>query len=352
MPTKLIRCLALLLIASTLLAACGGAAAAPTPVPEKPKVAVLMGSDGPQDHGFNEYTLKGARESAEAAGLEFTSATEESNTDHEKYIEDLVAGGADLVITVGFQLADATASAARKYPNIKFAIVDTAYSPGFGCPDTVTDCYTAEGGLANVTSLMFAEDEIGYLAGVLAACMSKTNTVGTVAGMELPPVKRFVVGFQNGAKSVKPDVVTLNQYIPDFSDPATGKAVGEEFIGQGADVLFGVGGSTGNGGLMAAKEAGVMAIGVDVDQYLTYPEVKDALMTSAMKNVDIAAANAVRDFAAGKLESGVRLATVASGGVGLAPYHDWEDRITPECKAKVDAAAAAIKADPKITGGK
>jgi basic membrane protein A and related proteins len=228
--------------------------------------------------------------------------------------------------------------------------MDNAYFPGLGCPETVKDCYTEEGGLANVTSLMFAEDEVAYLAGVLAACISQTGTVATVAGMEIPPVVRFVTGFQNGARSFKPEIVTLNQYIPDFNDPATGKVVAQEFISQEADVIFGVGGNTGNGGLLAAKEAGVMAIGVDVDQYFTYSDVKEALITSALKNVDIAAARVVEDFAAGRLSPGIRTATLASGGVGLAPYHDWEAKISTECKAAVQSAAEQLKVDPSLTG--
>ena len=170
---------------------------------------------------------------------------------------------------------------AKEYPNIKFAIIDNAYFPtkdSPSCDDTVKDCY-ADGGLTNVTSLMFQEDEVGYLAGVLAACMSKSGVIGSVAGMEIPPVVRFVTGYQTGAKSVNPDVKTLNQYIPSFTDPAKGKEVGLAMLAQKADVIFGVGGNTGNGGLTAAKEKGAMGIGVDVDQYLTFPDVKDILIT-------------------------------------------------------------------------
>ena len=104
--------------------------------------------------------------------------------------------------------------------------------------------------------------------------------------------------------------------------------------------------------MVKVKEAGIMAIGVDADQYVTYPEVKEALMTSAMKNVDIATGQAVRDFAAGRLTAGIKMATLSNRGVGLAPYHDWDGKIPADCKAKVAAAADAVKADPTITGGK
>jgi basic membrane protein A len=336
-------------LAAILLAACG--VATPTPAPRL-KVGVVLDTGGIQDKSFNEYTLKGARETAAEAGLDFSYLPSQSTSDYEKNIEGLIGEGSDLVITVGFPLGDATAKAARRHPEVRFAIVDNAYFPGFGCPQSVQSCYTAEGGLSNVTSLMFAEDEVGYLAGVLAACMSESGTVASVAGMEIPPVIRFVTGYQNGARSVNPNVVTLNQYIPDFDDPATGEVVAQGFINQGADVIFGVGGNTGNGGLQAAKNAGVMAIGVDVDQYFTYPQVRDVLLTSALKNVDVVAAAAVKEFAAGQLAAGMKTATVANGGVGLAPYHDWEQKIPPACKDQVNRAEEAIRADPGITGAK
>jgi len=349
---KLATAIALLITLSIPLTACGAPTPEPTPEPTL-KVGVVIDSGTENDKSFNEYTLKGAQKAAEAAGLELSYVGSKSTGDYETNIENLITEeGANLVITVGFRISDATAKAAQRHPDVKFAILDVAYFPGLGCAEHVQDCYTEEGGLASVTSLIFAEDEVAYLAGVLAGCMSETGTVASVAGMEIPPVVRYVTGFQNGARSVNPDIVALNQYIPDFNDLDTGEVVGQTFIGQDADVVFGCGGNTGNGGLLAAKKAGLMAIGVDVDQYLTYPEVQDALLTSAMKNVDVAVAEAVKAFAEGKLTAGIQAADVANGGVGLAPYHDWEDKIPQECKNLVEAAREAIKADPTISGGK
>jgi basic membrane protein A and related proteins len=343
----------LVLVATLLLASCAGGSA-PTSPPASPlMIGVMIDSGSENDRSFNEFTLMGAREAAEEAGFEFAYVTPQSATDYANTLESMIANEQpDLVITVGFRMGDATANAARSHPDIRFAIVDNAYTPGFGCPETVEDCYTEEGGLSNVTSLMFAEDEVAYLAGVLAGCMTEAGTVATVAGVEIPPVVRFVTGFETGARSVRPDVTTLHQYIPDFNDPDTGKAVAQGFISEGADVIFGAGGNTGNGGLLAAQEAGLMAIGVDVDQYFTYPEVQEALLTSAAKNVDVAASAAVRDFASGQLEPGIRSSTLENGGIGLAPYHDWEDRIPQDCKDAVTAAEEAVKADPTITGAK
>ena len=349
MNYKLTSVLLLLVITAIFLTGCTDAP--PTPEP-KLKVGVVLDTGGEDDKSFNQYTLVGAREAAAAADLEFSYLVSASGSDAERSIENLVAEGADLIITVGFLMGDATTKSSRRHPDVKFAIVDHAYFPGLGCPNTLDDCYTVDGGLSNVTSLMFAEDEVSYLAGALAACMSRTGTIASVAGMEIPPVVRFVTGFQNGARWVNPDVVILNQYIPNFDDPATGKVVAQGFIDQGADVIFGVGSNTGNGGLLAAKEAGLMAIGVDVDQYYTYPDVKEALLTSVSKRMEVTAAAAVKDFAAGQLKPGIRTATLANGGVSLAPFHDWESKIPQTCKDEILAAEARVKADPTITGAK
>ncbi|MFZ0547124.1 MAG: BMP family ABC transporter substrate-binding protein [Candidatus Promineifilaceae bacterium] len=320
-----------IIILSLILAACSGNSQAE-------KVCVVLDTGGENDKSFNEFTLKGAREAAEEEGLEFAHIVSESATDYEKNIDNFISEGCGMIITVGFLMGDSTAAAAQANPDIKFAIVDYSYAPGAGCAEDVADCYTEEGGLSNITSLMFAEDQVGYLAGVLAGCMSDSGVVGTVSGMEIPPVVRYVTGFQTGAKSQNPDIETLNVYIPDFNDPSTGKQAGETMIADGADILFGVGGNTGNGGLLAAHEAGLMAIGVDVDQYNTYPEVADSLITSAAKNMDVASGDAVRAYAAGDLQGGVQLATVSNGGVGLAPYHDLDSSIPDACKAAVTEA--------------
>jgi basic membrane protein A len=333
----------LLVIASLVLGACGGTAA---PAAKK-KIGVVLDTGGENDKSFNQYTLKGAKDAATKLGYDLSYVVSASSSDYEKNIETFVTEKNDMIITVGFLMGDATAKMAKKYPNIKFAIIDNAYFPAkAGDPDP----YATD--LKNVTSLMFQEDQVGYEAGVLAGCMSKSGTVATVSGMEIPPVVRYVVGFQNGAKSVNPNIKTLNIYIPDFNDPTTGKQAGADFISQGADVVFGVGGNTGNGGLLAASEKGLMAIGVDVDQYNTYPEVKGALLTSAQKNMDVATGAAVNDFAAGKLKAGIVTGTAANGGIGLAPYHDWDSKISADCKAKVDAAVKGLAAGSVQTGYK
>jgi basic membrane protein A len=317
---------------------------------EPGKVCVVLDTGGENDKGFNEFTLKGAREAAQEAGLDFAHIVTTSDEDYVPYINGFVEEGCGLILTVGFLMAQATAEAARANPDIRFAIIDVEYFPGAGCPEDVDNCYTTAGGLQNVTSLTFAEDQVGYLAGTLAGCMTQTDVIGSVSGMEIPPVERFVTGYQNGARAVNPEVTTLNEYLPAFNDAYAGKRVGERQIEEGADVIFGVGGNTGNGGLLAAHDMGLMAIGVDVDQYYTFPEITNSLLTSASKNVGVVAAKAVRDYANGMLENGPRKGTVSGDGVGLAPYHNWEDKIPEACKSAVQKAFEGLRNGDIDTG--
>jgi len=182
--------------------------------------------------------------------------------------------------------------------------------------------------------------------------MSKSGTVCTVAGMEIPPVVKFVVGYEAGAKWMNASVKGLHVYIPSFTDPAKGKEVGNSMIDQGCDVVFGAGGNTGNGGLLAAKEKGLPAIGVDVDQYNTYPEVKDALVTSATKNVDVAVYEYLKTVNAKTDKPGILTANIKNAGIGLAPYHDWESKVPDAVKAKVTEAIAGLKSGSITTGYK
>jgi basic membrane protein A len=341
--------LAIVLVASMLLAACGGAASS-----KQLKVGLVTDTGGVNDKSFNQSAWNGVQKAAKEFGYSANFIESKVQTDYEKNIDQFATEGYDVIVTVGFLMGDATAAKAKQYPNIKFAIIDNAYFPSKGsaaCADTVKDCY-ADGGLKNVTSLMFQEDEVGFLAGILAAGMSKTGTICSVSGAEIPPVVRFITGYQNGAKWLKPDIKALNVYIPSFVDPAKGKETGLSMIGQSCDVIFGVGGNTGNGGLLAAKENGLMAIGVDVDQYNTYPEVKDALLSSAAKNVDVAVYEFLKTVQSGTFKAGMSTANLKNGGIGLAPFHDWESKVPADLVAKLKEADAGLKAGTIATGYK
>ena len=333
----------ILLIALLVTAIVGPATAATTPL----KVGLVTDVGGVNDKSFNQSAWAGVQKAMKDLGVEAKFIESKQPTDYEKNIDQFATENYDAIVTVGFLMGDATAAKAKQYPKIKFGIIDYGYAPAkAGDPDP----YTTD--LQSVTSLMFQEDQVGFLAGVVAAGISKSGTVCTVSGMEIPPVVRYVVGYQNGAKWVNPSAKELNVYIPSFTDPAKGKEAGQTMIGQGCDVVFGVGGNTGNGGLLAAKEKGLAAIGVDVDQYLTYPEVKDALVTSAMKNVDVAVYEYLKSVAGGTSQAGIFTANIGNSGVGLAPYHDWESKVPQTVKDKVDEATKGLKDGTLLTGYK
>lgn len=330
-------------LASVLLAtACAGG---PRPTSAKIKVGLVTDTGGVNDKSFNQSAWAGVEKAMKELGVEGKYIESKQPTDYEKNIDQFATENYNVIVTVGFLMGDATAAKAKQYPNVKFGIVDYSYYPtkdSPSCPDTVKDCYD-DGSLKNITSLMFQEDEVGFLAGVVAGGMTQSGVVCSVSGMEIPPVVRFVTGYQSGAKWIKSDLATpLNVYIPSFTDPAKGKETGISMLGQNCDVVFGVGGNTGNGGLLAAKEQGKMAIGVDVDQYNTYPEVKDALLTSAAKNVDVAVYEFVKSVVENKFKAGINTANLKNGGVGLAPYHDWDSKIPQAVKDKVKEATDGL----------
>lgn len=347
MNRKISILLAFLMIASMILSACAGGGG------EKLKVGLVTDTGGVNDKSFNQSAWAGVQKAAEEFGFEANYIESKVASDYSKNIDQFATEGYDVIIAVGFLMGDDTAVKAKQYPDIKFGIIDNAYFPTEGsvaCGAGVKDCYD-DGGLKNVTSLMFQEDQVGFLAGVLAAGMTQTSVVCTVSGMEIPPVIRFVVGFQNGAKWMKPDIATpLNVYIPSFTDPAKGKETAISMIGQGCDVIFGVGGNTGNGGLLAAKEQGLMAIGVDVDQYNTYPEVQSALLSSAAKNVDVAVYEYLKAVNDGTDKAGIFTANLSNGGVGLASFHDWDSKIPQEVKDKIAEATSALISGTIVTG--
>ncbi len=351
MRTKIFVLVALLVVVALVLGACASPTAAPA---AKKKIGLVTDVGGVNDKSFNQSAWAGVQKAGTDFNMDVKFIESKQPTDYEKNIDQFATENYDVIVTVGFLMGDATALKAKQYPKIKFAIIDNSYFPTKGvayCDDTKKDCY-ADGGLTNVTSLMFQEDQVGFLAGVLAGGMTKTGTVCTVSGMEIPPVVRYVVGFQNGAKYSRPDAKTLNVYIPSFTDPAKGKETGQSMIAQGCDVVFGVGGNTGNGGLLAASEKGLMAIGVDVDQYNTYPEVKGALISSAQKNVDTAVYNYLKSISDGTVKAGINTATLQNGGVGLAPFHDWDSKIPQAVKDKITKATADLKSGALQTGYK
>jgi len=244
--------------------------------------------------------------------------------------------GYDVVVTVGFALGPATAEAAAKYPDVKFIGVDQ---------------FQAEP-LPNLAGLIFSEDKSGFLAGALAAMLTKSDTVAAVLGTDLvPPVVAFKEGYEGGAKYINPDINLISTYHPGgldvaFTDPEWGATTAKQAIDQGADVVFGAGGKTGNGALIeTAGNPGLFCIGVDTDQWETVPEAHACLVSSAMKLLTPGVFDLVNLAKEGNFPTGNYV-----GPVGLAPFHDFDGSIAQEIKDKLAEIDAGL-ADGSISTG-
>lgn len=293
------------------------------------KVGMVSDVGGIDDASFNQNTWEGL----ERADNELTVCSKfiesQAQADYEKNITEFAEQDYDLIITVGFLLGDATAKMAEQYPDVKFGIVDFAYDPP----------------IDNTQGIVFNSDEAAFPVGYLAAAWADLQDpddpqVGYVGGMQIPPVEIFIVAYEAGVAYYNEqhgaNVQVKGVYVGDFEAPDQGKIQGNSLIDEGVDVIFGAGGKTGNGGLAAAKERGKWGIGVDVDQYFTLPNEKDILITSCMKRLD----NAVYSVVEGALTDtfgggGVYVGTLTNGGVGMAPFHDYEDQIPDDIKQEL-----------------
>jgi basic membrane protein A and related proteins len=334
-------------------AASPGATEAGLTCTTKLKVGIVTDVGRVNDKGFNQSTYEGMRAAAAEAPTCFDTDYIETDTaaDYAKNIESFTDAAFDVVIGVGPLLANDLGDAAAANPDAKFIDVDG--TPG-GCPaGSTVDCVAHDSTwMTNGESLFFAEDEAGYLAGVLAASMSKAGHIGVVGGPQgLAQFERYVEGFINGARSVKVDIPIDLLYATSASDPPSGNAAAKPMIDGGADVIFAAAGITGNGALSAVCEAtGVLAIGSDTDQFETIPEVQKCLLSSAMKNVKGAVHDALVRIASDQFKAGPHTDTAATGGIGLAPFHDFDAQV-PQAVKDLLATTLAGLADGSITTG-
>ncbi len=292
---------------------------------KKLKVGLVTDVGKINDGTFNQFAYEGLKKAEADLDIEIAYIETQAQADYDKNFAQFADQGFDVVIGVGFLMGDAVKAAAEKYPDIQFAIVDFAYDPA----------------LPNVEGLVFAEDEAGYLAGALAAQLTQSGSIAAVGGIEIPPVQKFLIGFENGAKSINPEVIVNKVYIDSFIDRARGAEAARSFIAEGADVIFGAGGQTGSGGIQAAAQDGIYVIGVDQDEYLTTFQKgatpgADKIVSSALKRVDVAVYNAIKSAVDGTFKGGTVLFNAANDGVGLAESHDAASAITPEIQAKLD----------------
>src|SRR5918994_2200513 len=346
-PLHFIALLAML--CSLFVAACGsdeeepapsgGTTAEETPAKEAIKVGLVTDIGGLNDRSFNQLANEGLEQAKSELGVEGQAVTSESNADYVPNLSRLAQQKFDLVIGVGFLMADAVNTVAKKFPDTNFAIIDF---PQAGLKAKPT----------NVRGLLFKENEAGYLVGYLAALVTKEKggdmVLSSVGGQKIPPVDAYIAGYQAAAKKVGADFETLNGYSQDFVDQAKCKEIALNHIAEGAQVVFQVAGQCGLGALDAAKEKGVLGIGVDADQgYLG-----DHILTSAQKKVDVAVfdtAKSVQDesFAGGEDQ----IFDLKNDGVGLGklnadgePFADQMEEIKQQI---IDGEITDIPAEVK-----
>jgi basic membrane protein A and related proteins len=315
----------------------------------KIKVGLVTDVGRINDKGFNQSAYEGMQAALAAAPTCFETEYIEttSQSDYATNIGQFTDAGSDVVIGVGFLLGDALGDAAKANTDKKFISVDGV--PGKGHDETWTT--------TNGESLFFAEDQAGYLAGVLAASLTKSDHVGVVGGLVVvPPVERFVEGYIDGAKKTKAGIKVDFVYTTSFTDPPQGSSAAKQMIDGGADIIFAAGGLTGNGALEAACQAtDVLAIGVDTDQYLTLPSVQKCIVSSATKNVLGAVRDSLLRIAKGEFKPGFHTDDASTNGIGLAPFHDQESKVSAETKALLDTTYAgladgSIKPDVTVDG--
>lgn len=334
--------LALAGVSSLLLAGC---AAAPEPggddTPSAPDFLPCMVSDtgGFDDNSFNEIGKQGLDDAAAALGVKANAVESQAETDYASNLSNLVDQGCNIIVTVGFLLADATKAAAEANPDVDFAIID----------DSSID-------LPNVKPIVFDTAQAAFLAGYTAASYTKTGIVGTYGGIPIPPVTIFMDGFVDGVNyyntvkgtSVKAlgwDVAAQDgSFTGGFDANDTAKSTAKNLIDQGVDVLLPVGGPIYISGAEAIKDSGkdIALIGVDADVTQTDPSVASILLTSIMKGMQVGVADVVKSTADGKFDNSPFVGTLANGGVSIAPFHDFESKVDPGLKAELDALTADI----------
>lgn len=333
---KLLSMVVALALIATVFAGCAPQETT-APEPEAPGVdfsaAMVTDVGGLGDKSFNDMAWAGLERARDELGVEVKSLQSNEIADYEPNIDQLANANFNAIFTVGFLMTDVTNNKAPEYPDVVFGGIDQFF----------------EAPASNQVGLLFKENEAAYLAGVVAglATLDQTlderindaNTIAFIGGMDIPPVEKFEVGFIAGARSVNPDVKVISLYAGDFDDQAKGKELAMSAIGQGADVVFAAAGLTGLGSITAAQERGALFIGVDADQYLTVPNSGDVMLTSAVKRVDVAVFETIRAALEGTFEGAQNISFgLAEEGVGLAPFHDFDDNVSQEIKDAVEKA--------------
>jgi basic membrane protein A len=348
------RIAALTSAAALALAACGDA---PEEDDEADEVAAAgedflacMVSDegGIDDQSFNASAWAGLEQAKDELGISTKFVESTDAADYVPNIDALVQEDCGIIITVGFAMGAATVDAALANPDEQFAIVDNV-------PDGDPSTEDFDPPPDNVRPLVYETAQAAFLAGYLAAGMSETGTVATYGGRQIPTVTIFMDGFVDGVAKYNEDNDTNvralgwdkdaqdGTFTGDFEDENKGKRTTQNFINRDADIVLPVAGPVGNGSLAAAREAeGVSVIWVDDDGFFTVPDSGDLILTSVLKQIAGATFNAAQDALNDAFDNTQYVGTLENDGVGLAPFHEFEDAVPEELKAEIDTLREQI----------
>ncbi|MGI9952122.1 BMP family ABC transporter substrate-binding protein [Moorellaceae bacterium AZ2] len=316
------------------LAACGGngqgansgTGSSPAADEGQPlKVGLLTGVAGLGDKSFNDLAYEGAKKAEAELNIQLKVVEPPDLASTEGLLRDLARAGNDLVIGVGFDMAEPMAKVAAEFPDTKFAIVDATVDQ------------------PNVASLVFKEHEGSFLVGALAGMMTETNKIGAIPAMDIPFLNRFTKAYEQGAKYVNPEVQVIVQPIGSdfsaFNDPAKAKSIALAMYNQGVDIIYHAAGGSGAGLFEAAKEAKKYAIGCNSDQdYMA----EGLVLTSMMKRVDVAVYNTIKEAVEGNFKGGEKVFGVDNGGIGISEMKYTKDLIGNERIQKLEELKKGI----------
>ncbi len=297
--------------------------AAPALAQNAPAVTFDVG--GKFDRSFNQAAYDGAERFKKETGVQYAEFEVRNAAEREQSIRNLARRGASVVVAVGFNNRSAVETVAREFPNVKFTIIDSVVE------------------LPNVSSVVFREHEGSFLVGMLAAMASKSGKVGFVGGMDIPLIRKFYKGYEEGAKYANPKADVLMNMTGTtpaaFNDPTRGAELARSQFDRGVDVVYAAAGATGLGVYQAAKDAKRLAIGVDSNQNHLHP---GTMLSSMIKRVDVAVYNAMTDARKGTWKAGVTVLGLKEEGVGWALDDANRKLVTAEMEKKVNAARDAI----------
>lgn len=313
------------------------------------KPCIVSDAGGFDDKSFNQLSYEGIQAAAKKLGTKATSVESNSENDFAPNLESLVGEGCNTIVTVGFALAAATKESAKANPNIEYVLIDDAADGG-------DDGKTFDGkpDVSNIKPLLYDTAQAAFLAGYVAADYSKTGVVGTYGGQPYPTVTIFMDGFKQGVeyynkeKGKKVKVVGWDgkdgSFTGGFDANQAATNTAAQIIDQNADVILPVGGPIYQGALTAIADSGkdVALIGVDADLYQTDPKTRPVVLTSILKNMDVSTEEAVVQAGEGKVDYTPYVGTLENDGVGIAPFHDFEGKVSSSLAGEIDKIKAGI----------